>query len=230
MKKFIFMFLGLVTAVSLYGEEDGIRKEVSFAAYHDSGIADMRINVPVYELNRDIAGEFLERFCRTMSEIDTSAPILYIDVADPSERKWFEGDLSDYLYVFGNEITKTRLLEACGAILLSGCKTIVILSDNPHWMNHMPFHKTDDILTIKYGTDYGKKIHMLSGGGYTAALRVMIDGKIDPVSIRREWTGIQSLNDSDAFDWIEPFYKSHGLPAGCGYYDQIDLKKAVLRR
>lgn len=231
MKKYILIILGLVAVLGLPAVNTRPMRDLKFAAIADNDIVDMRTNVPLYKFDSTVEGEFLEKFCQTMSDINDIGQCLFIEPPDSTEHKWFDADLNEYVYVFANDMSKSRILNACGVLILPGRHAVLILSDNNSWLSRLPIHKTEEIVTLKYGTDFGSNdIFFIREGFYTAALHITDDGKIDPVSIRYNFTSIQGLKAESAFDWIEPFYKEHALPGGCGYYDQINLMRAVLRR
>lgn len=128
-------------------------------------------------------------------------------------------------------VLSSRLLQnISGAIFLSNGMIAVIRSRDAKWLINMPLHKTLETLRINFGTIYKTdRIAMVDGPDYIAALRVLDNGKIDPVSIRNYIANIQSDDEWSKFKWIEGFYKEYNLPAGCGFYNQIDLIKVLNR-
>lgn len=206
-------------------------REVTFSGAEYDDILTISRTVPLYEFHSTTQGEFVDRFCDTIVSLNPTNSLVFLDEPYYFERSWLEGDLHDYLYVYSQDMDARRLQSITGAIALNDGGWAFILSANADWLDKMPFRITDSELRINYGTDYKTLgLNPINNNDYTAALKIMGNGKVDPVSIRRHLTSIQHDTGRSKFKWIERYYKEHGLPAGCGYYTQVDLEKIFFKR
>ena len=228
--KRLLLILSILWCLHLLCASNGEYPSIKLAALHkpDTMVVDEKKTVSLYEFDNSAAGDFARRFCATIDTLDDYNQALFIDIADPSEKLWFPGDLNEYMYVYCSYLRK--LDNVAGVLLTEKGRPILILDDNPLWLANMPFHTTGDSIEIDYSTKYRTGFYMIYENDFVSALRVTKDGKVNPMTLRNNLANIQKHKEHESFDWIEPFYKAHGLPSGCGYYDQIDLTKVIWRR
>lgn len=197
---------------------------------------DIIKQLPIYQFCDNEVGFFINSFMSTIANFRFHDPIILIsstdNVPDNSGAAYYNIELpEDCILLQLRSWDPGILKEAKGAIPLPNNKYGILLSDSSEWLEELNIKGTDQILSIYYGNSYLAKDdnvvfieHMTTSYDIWAVLEILDDNKVNPLMIYNIDLPIQKCPDLNSkFDWIEQFYREHGLPAGCGYYDQKNL-------
>ena len=189
--------------------------DLNYFKYPDITAEHIKVELPLYRFSETTAGEFMRNFCDTLF-FNAYYPALGIKEL-----------LKD------NEFTvKSILIDKQGLEDAKGCIKIgrhgIILIDNvsSNFLKDIGLIKTDTVMQIEYGDipNCKKNPVFTTSIEFHCRLKIEPTGKINPVELYNLTIRIQDDKwKSHIFDWIEQFYREHGLQAGCGYYDQKNL-------
>lgn len=201
---------------------------------------DIICHLPIYRFCDNEVGLFINSFMSTIADFPFHDPIILISSTDNASALAYQA-LVYYNIKLPEDCVSLQLTswdpgilkEAKGAIPLPNNKYGILLSDSSEWLKELNIKGTDHILSIYYGNSYLPKDddvifieHMVTSYDIWAVLEILDDNKVNPLMIYNLDLPIQKFPDLNSkFDWIEQFYREHGLPAGCGYYDQKDFSK-----
>ena len=202
---------------------------------------DIIKQLPIYQFCDNEVGLFINSFMSTIADFRFDDPIILIsstdNVPDNSAAAYYNIELPEECVLLQLRSWDPGILkEAKGAIPLPNNKYGILLSDSSEWLEELNVKGTDQILSIYYGKSYLAKDddvvfieHMATSYYIWAVLEILDDNKVNPLIIYNVDLPIQNCPDLNSkFDWIEQFYREHGLPAGCGYYEQENLTKELL--
>lgn len=174
--------------------------------------------LPVYEFDDDMVGSFFHQFCDTLDVVQGYDFLVIMPVVGFNSTR-FDGDPKDYTLIESQMADSTNVMDAVGAIFLEQ-DIALIMDNNVDWLSKNHLVKTKDNITIKYGIYNGEtRFACVRDDQYTAVVRVLDNGKVEPMLVVEASKNVKSLHCYKSFKWIDAYYKEHGLPAGWGYYD-----------
>lgn len=238
MKKISLLLLLLMT-LSVSMAENYSRDYPSHWSYEGE---DIHVTVPLYRFKDNVEGRFIERVADSIACND-KLPFLFARKPREIRDSNLPADLNEYMVlhsrrasgVFDNNRNPwdCPYEEITGAFLLTGKTVGLIFDASEQWLANMNLVKTDDTVTLNFGLSYRKEgyiymdVDMILDTEFTAILHVEEGGKVNPLYIYQLGAPIQESYESvrNIMDWIPEYYESHGLPAGCGFYDQKRLNE-----
>ena len=196
---------------------------------------DIIRHLPIYRFCDNEVGLFMNSFLSSIADFPIRHdPIILItntNNASDYYKRYYNIKLpEDCVLLHLTDWDPSILKGARGAIPLPNNRFGIILSESTEWLEQLNIKETNNILSIYYGKSYLDKddnviiMRMTTSYDIWAVLKILDDNKVDPLMIYNIKDPIQNFADLNSkFDWIEEFYKKHGLPAGCGYYEQEAL-------
>lgn len=203
---------------------------------------DIHITVPLYRFKDNVEGRFIERVADSIACHD-DLPFLLAREPREIRDSNLPADVNEYMVLCSKSSSMVfddhRDLWGCpyeeitGAFLLTGKNVGLIFDASEHWLSNMNLEKTDDTVTLNFGLSYRKEGYIyidvdgIVDAEFTAVLHVEEGGKVNPLYIYQLGVPIQEsyVSVRNIMDWIPEYYESHGLPLGCGFYDQKRLNE-----
>lgn len=185
--------------------------------------------VPLYRFRNDVVGNFFKQFCDTFAVL-TDYPVIEILRPVAFACPGYDGNPADYTAIRSNLTDRKYVQRALGAILLENGQIAVIYPNydtQDGWFDNIHLDETSDSITLKYGNYKGLPMEACDERDYSAVLRVLDDKKVDLVSMRQITTNICDKDRKRYLDWIEDYYREHGLAPGCSYYTQFDFDRYI---
>ena len=195
---------------------------------------DIVRHLPVYRFCDNEVGLFINSFLSSLADFPFYDPVILISNTNNAP-DYFALELTklpkDCVLLQMKTWDQRILKQARGAIFLPNNKTGIILSDSKEWLEQLNIEETNNILSIYYGKSYRSKNnngiyleYMIDSRFIWAVLKILDDNKVNPLMIYNSCFPIQNYEDLNSkFDWIEQFYREHGLTPGCEYYDQENI-------
>ena len=218
----------------LMGNDSIIAKLQYCSSFVDSTVSK---TVPIYEFQHDTEGEFINRFCDTLINktdfFDTFTIHNLWNQLSSRIKRYYPQDTTiyNYIHLVPDDFYHTEDLVKCkGLILFSKGNVGIIDSVEPEWLKQLHIRPSGSYAIIEILNFESTEDESLKGYKYLrrdasieAILKINTNGKIDPLTIRYWGDPIQKFPQLHvAFDWIEDYYKSYGLPSGCTFYNQTE--------
>lgn len=233
----IKMFIAYpLTAKVSESSSDSVALKVSYMS-NSSDITISKI-VPVYRFSDNVVGQFMERFADSICvgsryynlfEVKNMMSLLL----RVFKEKYLPKDtvINNYAEIGATELYE-RNFNDCEGVIVTNKRNIGLLKDlNEAWIKQLNLESTGEqslleILKYEEPVEFGDSLahlYMKHENPVQALVKIMPDGKVEPINLTYMGAPIQLYRDKEQFfDWIEDFYQQHNLPPGCNYYYQED--------
>lgn len=198
------------------------------------GDRDINREIPLYRFKDTIKGQFLERFCDSLSKVSNtmnSIIIMPLTVTGHADEV-----ISEYqaIYLKTTLIGEKDIDKAKGALLTSDNNICLLDSLTP-----IILENADCIMKAKYNVElrYSEDflpdqlrqtiLHLNEFQMACAALLIEPTGKIDVVNFYINYEKFQdnkNIKYHNLFDWMEAFYQINGYDSGCLFINQPGYK------
>lgn len=198
------------------------------------GDEDINREVPLYKFTDTIKGQFLERFCDSLSNVSAtmnSIEIMPLNIKglQEEERLKYEAIYLQTTLINGHDIDKAKgvLLTTDNNICLLDGITPLILEEADVVI------KTKYYAELRYSDEFLPEelknviLHLDEFQMASASLLIEPTGKIDVVNFYINYNKFQddkNVKYHKLFDWIDSFYQTHDFTPGCLYMNQPEHK------